>query len=71
MEKARAQLDDNSAQMTLVVNEAKKDNLEVALQLAWSKGTYYVLFEWSWMSYILLKYTNFLKPGDLFSINFN
>ena len=45
MEKARAQLDDNSARMTLVMNEASRDNLEVALQLAWSKGTYYVLFE--------------------------
>ena len=45
MEKARAQLDDNSARVSLVVNEAKKDNLEVALQLAWSNSTYYFLFE--------------------------
>ena len=38
-------LNDQGSIVTLVVKDASEDNLEVALQHAWSNGHSYILFE--------------------------
>ena len=44
-EKANALLQDKGARFSLSVEDAVEDNIELALQEAWSNGDLYILFE--------------------------
>jgi len=44
-EKSNMLLQDKGARISLRVEDANEDNIELALQQAWAKGDIYILFE--------------------------